>query len=643
MKKVSLVVMERDCETFLSALRELGVIHPERKRVVSALRGSEDRNRRAMIILDRYSARKGVPAPLPSGTFSSRELSALVLGKVDEKETLLRQLVYLERETRRVEAWGDFNPNDFAFLERHGVTLFLYSLSRQALKRIGKEINYIIISREKQWVKILTVGTEIGRIPPFKLPSRSLSHMADRIKAIRSHIGGIDTEIADLACHRESITEDMNRISEEMDYEMTRAGMGILRDDSVNTAVAWLSGFVPCEKIDAVIQFAKKNGCTLAWDDPASADRPPTILRNKPAVRIIQPLFSMLGTIPGYWEFDISLSYMVFLCLFFAMIFGDAGYGLLLFAVSAVLGFFFKKKGSPAGTSAVFPDLAKLGMLLSGCTVLWGIVTGSWFAIPVWDLPPVLRSLIIPPFNNTGPLEEFPPFLRHIFTLPREIPMDKLKTEWNIQFLCFTVGLVQLIWARGKILLRALPSLAAAAQAGWILAMTGIYFLVLDMLLKMPPPAFVPAFIAGGIALNFIFAEQKGGNFFSNVLKGFTGFFSIFLKAIGAFADIISYIRLFAVGIAGTMIGQTFTSMAIPSGGLGSFSLGFILRLIVAGVVLVCGHALNLLMNTLSVIIHGVRLNLLEYAGNHLGMDWSGYAYEPFAYRRKEPSKKEAL
>ena len=635
--------MERDCEIFLEELRELGVIHPKRKYVTSAFRSRLDLNRKALVILNRYPVKKDSPVPVPSIISSGSDLTTYILGKIDEKDVLLKQLMYLEKEKRRVETWGDFNPNDFAFLDRHDVKLFLYSLSLEALKRVGGKISYIVLSRNKQSVKFLTVGEEIPYLSPFKLPARSLSYMENRIEAIRLHINGIDSELANLAYHKKLIEADMNRLAEDIDYEMTRAGMGSIKDESIDTSVVWLTGFVPDEKIGMVIHAAKKNGWTLVWDDPDPADRPPTILRNRPAVRIIQPLLSMLGTIPGYWEYDISLSYLVFLCIFFAMIFGDAGYGFLLLAGSAALGVLFRKKGAKTGSAGAFPDVAKLCMLLSACAVVYGIITGCWFAIPVQDLPPVLRSLIILPFNNSGPVAEFPPFLQHIFNLPDEVPIDELKTKWNMQFLCFTLGLVQLVFARGKNILKTLPSLTAVAQAGWMFTITGIYFLVLYMLLGMRLPSFVPYLIGGGVVLNFIFAEQKGGNFFANILKSFSGFFSIFLKTVGSFADIISYIRLFAVGMAGNMIAQTFTAMAIPTEGLGSFSLVFILKLVVAAIILICGHTLNLLMNMLSVIIHGVRLNLLEYAGNHLGMDWSGYAYEPFVSSRKESKNGEAL
>ena len=114
------------------------------------------------------------------------------------------------------------------------------------------------------------------------------------------------------------------------------------------------------------------------------------------------------------------------------------------------------------------------------------------------------------------------------------------------------------------------------------------------------------------------------------------GSFSTVLKIVGCFGDIISYIRLFAVGLAGAMVVQLINSMAIPAEGLGSFGLDFILKLISTTLILAIGHSLQLAMGLLSVIVHGLRLNLMEYAANHLGMMWSGYEYDPFAYRQKK-------
>jgi V/A-type H+-transporting ATPase subunit I len=441
--------------------------------------------------------------------------------------------------------------------------------------------------------------------------------------------------LVSLANHKEILEAKNDSLLEKIEFETARAGMETLENVPSELAVCWITGYIPSEKIDTLKHIATENGWALSWEDPSPRDRPPTILRNKPAVRIIQPLFSLLGTLPGYWEYDISLSYMVFLCLFFAMIFGDAVYGLIILITGTAIGLLFKKK------SGKFPDAAKLVMLFSVCTVVWGSINGFWFGIQASNLPSVLQSLIIQPFNNSGPLAEFPLFLKNIFIMPKKVLLDEMKTQWYIQFLCFSAGTVQLVWARAKNFKKRLPSLSALAEAGWFVTVTGVYFMVLYMLLKTELPFFVPWLIGGGMGCVMIFSEQKSpfcgvGNFLKNIGKSFSNIISILLKAIGSFADIISYIRLFAVGTAGGMIIKTINSMALPSDGFGSFGLGFLVKLATAAMILVIGHVLHLVMGMLSLIVHGLRLNLLEYAGNHLGMEWSGYAYKPFAFRRKK-------
>jgi V/A-type H+-transporting ATPase subunit I len=635
MKKVSLVVMEKDREVSLEGLREVGVLHLEKKSVSSdALGKLLDRRAklmRAMGLLRRYPV-PAVRRPMgsrPVERTDADDMLRKILGLGDEKKILQDQLIYQAKERRRVEAWGEFDPRAFAFFAKQGLTLIPYELPWKIYDSIGDETQLIVISRDKRGVRVIALS-EIPGAVPFTLPVFSLSGIDKRMADIRERLAEIEGELAHFALRKSILDTELRQSRERIEFETARAGMETLEDAPAESTVSWLCGFVPSDKLGLLKRAAAENGWALVCEDPAPGDKPPTLVRNNAAVRIIQPLFSFLGTIPGYREYDISLSYLVFFCLFFAMIFGDAAYGLLFFTLSFVAGLIFRKK------SGKFPDAAKLFMLLFFCTVAWGSVTGSWFAVPADKLPPALRALIIPPFNNTGPLAAFPPFLQKFLNLPADIPADDLKTRWNIQFLCFTVGVVQLVWGRSKNIRKLLPSLTALAQAGWLLMMIGLYFLVLFMLLKVPLPPFAVYLIGGGLVLYFIFAEQNGGNFFKNIGKSFSNFLSVFLNAVGSFADVISYIRLFAVGLAGSIIAQSVNSMAIPAEGFGAMGLGFVLRLFAAVLILVLGHALNMVMNALSVIVHGVRLNLLEYAGNHLGMEWSGYAYNPFAVRQKK-------
>jgi V/A-type H+-transporting ATPase subunit I len=138
---------------------------------------------------------------------------------------------------------------------------------------------------------------------------------------------------------------------------------------------------------------------------------------------------------------------------------------------------------------------------------------------------------------------------------------------------------------------------------------------------RFPVPAHAAWMMAAGLALIIVFSQQRG-RFFHGVAMGLANLMTTFLNGIGAFSDIISYIRLFAVGLATVEIAKSFNAMAanMADGALG---------IVLAAVVLLLGHAMNLAMGALSVIVHGVRLNMLEFSG-HMGMEWTGRPYKPF-------------
>jgi len=670
MKKVSLVLMDKYREDSLEKLHDAGVLHLEQKKVSSeALSGLLDKrvkNEAALSVLKSYKAKahakkdlnlqnntshhratdfinsEGVPfsvEALDAPADGKREALYVHILNLEEKwKSLKEETNGLLREQSRIKEWGDFEPLDLLILKENGVDLKLYEFSIKDFASLPAELPYFVIKKTKAFVYAAVLEGEAfgyssanSKIDgtPFELSKYSLSGIENLLEDIKKKLEDIENKFISLFSRKHILESDLEVLNQEIEFEIANLGLESLEDVPADSTVSWISGFIPCDALGVLKRAAAENGWALAFDDPAPEDMPPTLIKNRPQVEIIKPLFSFLGTIPGYREFDISAPYLIFFSLFFAMIFGDAGYGLLLFSAFVALGIFFKKK------SGKLPDAIKLFMLLSFCTIVWGSITGAWFAIPHKNLPFFLRALIIPPFNNTGPLVEFPPLLRNIFKLPETVPVDELKTRWCIQFLCFTIAVIQVTLARATRIIRLLPSLTAVAQAGWLLVMVALYFVALTIMLKIAVPPFVPHLLVVGVSLIVIFTEQKGGNFIINVFKSFSGLFQLFLKLVSCFADILSYIRLFAVGLAGSMMGQVFNSLAVPAEGLGSFGLGFIIKLLLAVVILAFGHGLNLALTAMSVIVHGVRLNLLEYAGNHLEMEWSGYEYNPFASKQK--------
>jgi V/A-type H+-transporting ATPase subunit I len=625
MKKVSLVVMNKHREPALEKLRELGVMHLQSRDAVSdalsALLDQKSRVDSVLGVLRNYKApepsaeapaygrrktdRSGnevYDAEAAEGDVSGNPVDR-TLDLVDQRKGLQEQLAQEKKEASRIEKWGNFNIADLADLRSRGVVLIPYELTRKAYEALGDSERVLVLFRDKFLVYCVAAGEALPNETPLMLPERSLEELKRGIEEKQRILALIEKQLALLAAQTAAIQKLRAELVEHIEFESARAAMETAEGGDGPLTVSCLTGFVPQGAVGIVKRGAAENGWALLITDPEEEDRPPTLLKNNRFARLIEPLFKFLGTIPGYREYDISFSYLLSFCLFFAMIFGDAAYGCLLLGVSLALAGNFRKK------TGKVPDAVWLLTLLSSCTVVWGAVNGSWFAMPHDKLPGFLRMLIIPPFN---------PAISN--------------TQANVQYLCFSVGIVQLVYAHIKNIKRALPSLTALAQLGWLVMMLGLYFLVLTMLLGRDLPFFAVPSIGGGLGLYFIFNKQEGGNFLVNIGKSLADFLSTFLNAVSAFADIISYIRLFAVGLAGAAIAESFNNM-----GLGMPNLA--LRLSAGVLILVFGHGLNMIMNVLSVVVHGVRLNLLEYAG-HLGLEWSGYLYAPFALKKKDTDQK---
>lgn len=156
---------------------------------------------------------------------------------------------------------------------------------------------------------------------------------------------------------------------------------------------------------------------------------------------------------------------------------------------------------------------------------------------------------------------------------------------------------------------------------GWLSVVWGMYFLIRFIVLQLPLNDIGLWLVAGGLFLVVLFAEQKG-SFFKGLAMGLANLPLKLLDSISAFSDIISYVRLFAVGLATVKVAESFNGMALDIG------FGFPAGL-AAALILFFGHLLNIAMGALSVIVHGVRLNMLEFS-SHLGMEWTGVSYKPF-------------
>jgi len=622
MKKVALVVFDRERETSLEALRKLGVVHIERKNLVSdALSKVMEQKAQAEHALGilRNAVSKDASQEVSHSdnqkAYSTATLIQEVLHLAEQKKQEQELLAADIKELHRIEGWGNFEPASLDELKKQGVSLIPYELPQKVYEKLDPSIERIILSKDKTIVRCVVVGAPIPGEQPFTLPELSYADLSKRIARRKQTINDIEKTLSALSSQMHLIKLELEKLNEQAEFEAAKASMEITEDTPPELAISWITGYIPADAAGKLTRAAAEHGGALIIDDPDEGDTPPTLIRNPAYIRIVQPIFDLLGTVPGYHEYDISMSFLVFFSLFFAMIIGDAGYGVLILLLSLYFGMKGKQK------TGKFADGILLLFLLSATTIIWGAINGTWFALPYDSLPDFLKALVIPPFRPNPALA------------PKEAARI---VQQNIKHLCFIIGTVQLVWAHTKNIKKALPSLTAFAQLGWLSMVLGLYFLVLNLVLDktaFPVPSFAIWMIGGGLATYFIFAEQKGGNFFANILKSFANFLPTFLSAVSSFSDIISYIRLFAVGLAGYAIAESFNGMAagLPGG---------IVRIVAGVLILFFGHGLNLAMSALSVVVHGVRLNMLEYSG-HLGMEWSGVKYSPFAV--KETAQQEGI
>ncbi len=610
MKRVSLIVLAYEKRSALKALRKAGMVHldevPVKGETIEELERSRQKMDRAMMKLQEVRAarlkkdKKGSTQNLEASQVDEEDFSEIntrVLWLIDEQEKISERMQKTILERDRLHEWGDFSVEDLKDLADRGIRLHFYRIGRKELQKLGNDTDFVLLNNEKKNLLVSTIGSALpeGTVAQqLDLPHRSLSDLNGSIEADRNRLDAIEEEFFALSAYLGSYKNHLSLLAQDLRFERASAAMG--EDDTV----AWLSGYVPQNMIDTFKKLASVQKWAYALDEPGEEDTPPTQVKNSRWVSIIGPVFDILGTVPGYREYDISMWFLMFFALFFAMIVGDAAYG-VIFLGTAVL---MHRKLKKANNAII------LLYVLSIASIVWGALTGTWFGSKaILESVPLLKALVIPQIAN----------------YPELFGLDATTSQNMVMQFCFIVGTLQLSLACAMNIHRKIgrKDLSAVADFGWLLMIDALYFLVLMLVIGASVPvSAVGSAVGVGFALVVLFGAQGPQvPFLKGLAGGAAGLFTTFLNSISAFSNIISYIRLFAVGMASLAIAQSFNSMA--SGLLQGFALP-------AGIlILVIGHGLNLVMALLSVVVHGVRLNLLEFSGQ-LGMEWTGYQYDPF-------------
>lgn len=631
MTKVSLIILGSKKSEALKKLRRLGLIH------IEITEGSGERLNKLkeqISLLESAIFRIGKRKDATAKEVSASEAISVarkIASLAEQKNGYTAERIALRAELDRLKNWGDIDPDEISGLADKGIDISLYEMPKNEYKELSENLKTLCLDKTKSTVKFMIInsGTDgeneiIDSLKFYKLelPQISTAQMRQKIADRDEQIKFIDEKINSYSDCTESMKKAITAFEKEVEFEVYATGMAdenLSSDGNGGVSVAYFNGYIETENLDKLKQAAKENSWGLISEEPCEEDNVPTKLKNNRFVSLIYPLTDFLGTVPGYFEYDISGWFLLFILIFFGMIFGDGGYGLIVCAAAAV-----PIAKSLINKREVSPTFLLVG-LFGISTVLWGTLTCTWFGLSPEQLPSWLKEMSIPVISNV--------YEDKIWSLPWTQDGTGLTTSQNLQIFCFTLALVQLTIAHIKGAVRNRKTLKMLGDIGSILQLIGIYYFVLSLVVNaqvfslgliingIPIGTVAIVLIAIGFCLSFVFSNYEG-SIIKSVLSSLTNIVSVLLGVVNMFSDIVSYIRLWAVGLAGAAISATVNELAGPL-------LGNFMFMILAIILLVFGHGLNMILNILSVIVHGIRLNTLEFS-SHLNMSWSGYKFKPF-------------
>lgn len=575
MKKLLLLCLAEHRMDTLNRLAELGAVQV----VNGKLAESAERHdiSATLVKLERVMAAISAFKPprhphqfVITGSVLLNELDA----KLHSRNEALKQLETLSRRREQLRPWGSFSFDLLKSLRKSGVAVALCALPKSDFGKFQppEGVTLELVSQDRTQIRFALFSREPlpDGLPLAGLPEEdSLDELSVDIAELESEVEALNRALEGAHGAMPKLREYEARLKSENDFVACRDGMRKFGE------IAVIEGYIPVTKTDSLTQAARANGWGLTLDDPAAEDLPPVLIKLPRWLEPIRPLMEFLGILPGYREFDASLSMLVFMAVFFALLVNDAGYG-VLFLVGSVAAL-VKFRRNPKGRQA-----AALMTLFSISTIVWGVLAGSWFGVntPGW-------SFLTDPATKNG----------------------------NIEFLCFTLAVIQLSIGHLCVLFGELKLRNIVSQLAWIMVLAAFYLIAVKVVAypnKEVPMELAKILLIGGGALLLVFKVQW--NDIGSV-------FNFPFEVINCFTDTLSYIRLFAVGMAGGYMAVCFNGMAA-----GMFSVAWAIPFGV--LILLAAHALNIALCLIAILVHGVRLNTLEFS-SHAGLTWSGSEYKP--------------
>ena len=582
MKKYTFLVFHREYEAFLEQLREVGVVH-----ITEKAAGMADDAHLQELLAKAEQTRKIIAQGAPDQLLT-------------EKANLEQRIAATQKEANRMAIWGDFSAERLEQLTAAGYTLRYFSCAKKLFQEEwgivvaeeGATVYFVHVSKTSEPSELLNIVLELCQ--EQQLNSKSANDLLKDVEGLNGLLVAQNARIELWAKENiPALETELKELQQQIDWKRVTLNT----ETECDGALKLLEGFCPIDQVPALQEMLAKQEVYYQEEDPTAEDNTPIKLRNNKFTQLFESLTGMYGW-PNYGEFDPTPILAPFFLLFFAMCMGDCGYGILLMIIGMLIA---KKKLNIAMFDGLGPIITVLGV---GTTVV-GFFLGTFMGIDLYAaewVPQALKSVMI-----KGEVMGYD--IQMVLALC--IGVFHICLAMVVKAICYTkqFGFKENI-----------------ATWGWTLLIVGGLLVAILGMTVLPEEVFKWAIIAVGTvsALAIYIFNTPGRNPLINIGAGLWDTYNM---ATGILGDVLSYIRLYALGLAGGKLGDAFNNLGLMVMGGSTESatwqwLPFVL-------ILVLGHVLNLAMSALGAFVHPLRLSFVEYFKN-AGYEGKGALYQPF-------------
>lgn len=585
MLKYDFILLSGDMEGFLKKLQGLGVVDITRstKPIDDC---SEQLSARADMLRRSLTALKEI-APAGKVGAKPKDAAAEILSLKAEKESMQAGIPQLLKEIEDRKQWGLFDKSSLEKLSERGLKLHFYKAKASAIDPEWQQ-QYAMseISSDGTYTSFVVVSdSEDFEFPLKEIPAPESDYAAleKQVEELKKSIAEKEQRLSELKRLEPEINAELVKTIANLDLHLANVSGTKAAEDYITV----FEGFAPAENEASLNAVLDEENAIYLVDKAKEDDNPPIKLKNNKFVSLFEMLTDMYGR-PKYNEFDPTFWISIFFMLFFAFCMGDAGYGLILIGASFAL----KKK---------LPKIASLGLVLGIATTVVGFIFHTFFSMDLmtWScIPDGLKKIMLP---------------------------STIMGFDGAMVLAIIVGVVHLCLAMIIKTWQATKHNGFANSLGtwgWTLLIVGgviVGALALIGVLDSAVTKWIIIVLGVLSALGIFFLNDLHRN---PLLNFGSGLWETYNTATGLLGDVLSYLRLYALGLAGAKLGEAFNAIGLQA--LGDGGAGWIAFILIV----VVGHVLNVAMCILGAFVHPLRLNFLEFFKNS-GYEGTGRKYNP--------------